>query len=262
MNAPSGSGREAQAPAIGRDGFAVVDDLVVTNERPHRDPRVVADLVRTPMCAPAPMTAPAQMCACGSMRASGPMTASDSIHAPRPTRTPPRSERRVRRKRRSPRAPTVDLRAVRDESSTIDVLAITQRLAVVVLDVDVVLSHDPLRSAFGYADMSDNGWGMLFIPSNGSSSPLPLSVSSISRDRPRAVVRRCVVPLFSHVEPTAAAGLTAACGSVGFRADAVARAHAADPPGARRIRGQPGARHGREIRTRVVRGGPAVRRRA
>ena len=41
----------------------------------------------------------------------------------------------------------VDLRAVRDESTTVDVLAVAQRLAVVVLDVDVVLSHDPLRSA-------------------------------------------------------------------------------------------------------------------
>ena len=39
----------------------------------------------------------------------------------------------------------VDLRAVRDQSSTVRVLAIAQRLTTVVLDVDVVLTHDPLQ---------------------------------------------------------------------------------------------------------------------
>ena len=45
----------------------------------------------------------------------------------------------------------VDLRAVRDESATVDVLAVAQRLAVVVFDVDVVLTHDPLRSTLGFS---------------------------------------------------------------------------------------------------------------
>ena len=134
-----------QSAAVGRDGLAVADALVVADERADRDACTVSD-VR----ADSDLRARADRGAGSDVRLGGDVGVGPDDRIGLDPRTAAHvdvrgdSDSRFDVRTRLDDRGGVHFGPVRDQAPTVGVLAVAKRLAVVVLDVDVVLTHSPL----------------------------------------------------------------------------------------------------------------------
>ncbi len=144
--APRPLTRCAQAASLSpRRSVATRSPSEMTSSSPMSEPTATRapapTCVRTPIFAPAPMAAPDAMWACGAMSTSG--RSGIRLDPDTPADVCTRGDLHARFDVCSgfDDGARVHLGAMRDESPAVGVLAVTQHLTAVVLDVDVVLAH-------------------------------------------------------------------------------------------------------------------------